>query len=156
MSAARARVVHRMPGRVRLRIREKRHDRGFFTTLTEAIAQQPGVRRATANPQTGSVLIEHDGEFDPILAQLKGQDILLVEAEPTGSATANAVRNLRLNAFRLDLGLRHITGKEADLRSSIILLLAFLTIIQALRGQILPPAITVAWYTAMLAAAKDL
>jgi hypothetical protein len=65
------------------------------------------------------------------------------------------VRNLRLNAFRLDLGLRHVTGKEADLRSSIILLLAFLTVIQALRGQIVPPAITVAWYAAMLAAAKD-
>ena len=56
-----ARVEHRLPGRVRLRVMARRGDAGFFARTVERLRALPGVRAARANRRTGSILVEHDG-----------------------------------------------------------------------------------------------
>lgn len=146
-----ARMVSRAPGRLRLRVSERRGENALFATLAETIGNEPGVLRVTANPRTGSLLIEHEGALDPILSRLTDRGLLQMEKagrRPSGGA---AVRDLRLGFAWLDLELRRLTGREVDLSAGIILVLTLLALFQGLRGQILPPSITIAWYAAMLA-----
>jgi len=55
-----AEVEHRLPGRVRLRVRTLRGDAAFFRQVEAGLADIGGVRRVRTDPRTGSILIEHD------------------------------------------------------------------------------------------------
>lgn len=146
-----ARLVSRVPGRARLRVGERRGETALFATLTQTIGGWSDVVRVTTNPRTGSVLIEHEGPLDPILARLAETGLLRIDKAGRRPAAGAAVRDLRLGFAWLDLEMRRLTGREVDLSAGIILALTLLALFQGLRGQILPPAITIAWYAAMLA-----
>ncbi len=81
-----AEIEHRIPGRIRLRVRARRGDPAFFVRLEAALAAVPGVRNVRANPQTGSVLIEHGGDEKAVLARARDQG--LRTTEPTDKLPA--------------------------------------------------------------------
>lgn len=70
-----AEVEHRLPGRIRLRVRGRRGDAGFFRRVEAALARVPGVHGAWVNPQTGSVLVEHGGDETELLAAAREQGL---------------------------------------------------------------------------------
>jgi hypothetical protein len=55
-----AEYLHHVPGRLRLRIRRLRGDRRATRLACDAAAEIPGVREASANAATGSLIIEYD------------------------------------------------------------------------------------------------
>jgi hypothetical protein len=59
-------VEHQLPGRVRLRVPSKRGDPEWFRSVIEHLAGDPKVDEASANPETGSILIRHKGPVDQI------------------------------------------------------------------------------------------
>jgi hypothetical protein len=85
-STLRAEVEHRIPGRLRMRVRAKRGDAGFFQRVEAALARVSGVRSVRANPQTGSILVEHGGDERAVLAATRDQG--LVTAEPANQSLA--------------------------------------------------------------------
>src|SRR3984893_1398071 len=52
-----ARISHFTPRRLRIKVPEKRRDRGFFDTVAERLATWESVERVETNPLTASVLI---------------------------------------------------------------------------------------------------
>ncbi len=66
-----AELVHRMAHRARLRVRLEEDGKPQFERIARELTQLPAVRVVRASPRTGSLLIEHDGDLEPILAQAK-------------------------------------------------------------------------------------
>jgi hypothetical protein len=69
-SRSAANVTHRLPGRTRLRVPSRRGDPAFFARAIERARNLPAVRAARANPVTSSLLLEHEGEIEPIAREL--------------------------------------------------------------------------------------
>jgi hypothetical protein len=57
VSANGARVVHRSPGRLRVRVDRVRHDADLVQRIVERLSRVPGVTRIETAPETGSVLV---------------------------------------------------------------------------------------------------
>jgi hypothetical protein len=76
----RADIEHRIPGRLRLRIRERRGDPAFFRQAEAALAAVPGVGTARANAQTGSLLVEYSGDEAAVLAAARAQGLDVAES----------------------------------------------------------------------------
>lgn len=143
--AANAVVVHRIPGRVRLRIQDRRGDAAYFSNLSENLARFENVRNIRANPVTGSVAFEFAGDFDDVLRQTEEDDLLAIAAaamtdeKPFGTAGMNAfptaVRPINL-----------ISGRDINRMFMLGSMLLAVALIQAFRGQWFPPAISLFWY----------
>jgi hypothetical protein len=58
--AEKAKVVHAIHGRVRLRVPELRSNAALAQRIGDRLSVVPGVRRVGANPVTGSLLVEYD------------------------------------------------------------------------------------------------
>ena len=52
-----ARIVHRSPGRLRVRVEQARHDAELGRRIGERLSGVPGVSRIETAPDTGSVLV---------------------------------------------------------------------------------------------------
>jgi len=62
MDAADFRTVHAIPGRIRVKVGALKDNAALARELQERLAGEPGVRRAEANPTTGSLLVLYDSE----------------------------------------------------------------------------------------------
>lgn len=118
-----AELVHRIDGRLRLRVPERRGDEAWFADTRKALAGFPGVLRVTANPGTGSFLI-------------RGKDLALRRipeiAEDRGW-------------FTLAEPQRH-EKPASDALAGLAPVFFGLAVLQAARGQIMVPALSLLWY----------
>ena len=53
-------VVHALPGRVRIKIRQLKNNISYAGTIQRYLFEVPGITHLEANPQTGSLLIEYN------------------------------------------------------------------------------------------------
>ena len=60
IGAARARVAHSMPGRLRLRFAPREVDPESLATLLARLSGRPGIRSARYSPASGSIVVEYD------------------------------------------------------------------------------------------------
>jgi hypothetical protein len=143
------RLVHRLPGRVRLRIDGRRGDRAWFDALALELALLDGIRAVDANPLTAGLLIHHDGPLERLLDELAGRGLVRVESlEPR---EVPLPRRLGERLAVVDAGLRRATAGELDLRAAAVLALLGLALVQAARGQLVGPAASLLWYASSLA-----
>lgn len=84
----RARVVHRIPGRTRLRAEALPEDAAGRAELREALAGLPGVYEVSLREATGSVVLRHRRDFslEAALAGAQAPVPLEIEATPAESA----------------------------------------------------------------------
>ncbi len=52
--------AHHLPGRLRLRYRRLKQQRGLIEQIVEALREVPGISSADGNPITGGILIHYD------------------------------------------------------------------------------------------------
>lgn len=103
-SPPRARIEHRINGRLRLRIDAKRGDAPFFQHAQTVLAALPHVRGIATNPRTGSILIEHHGGEDSIFASARAKGLFDAAApSPPAMAVPMAVRRTANPSSPLDL-----------------------------------------------------
>jgi hypothetical protein len=118
-----AEIVHRVNGRLRLRVPERRGDAPWFAATRKALAGFPGVLRVTANPDTGSFLI-------------RGKDLAL----------------RRIPEIAEDRGWFALSGPDrsrrpaGDALAGLAPVFFGLAALQAARGQIMVPALSLLWY----------
>ncbi|PZW46836.1 hypothetical protein C8P66_108115 [Humitalea rosea] len=122
-----ATIVHALPGRLRLRLPALRGDIAGLSALALAVAALPGVAAAEASATTGSLLIQHEGTTEAVLVLAEG----LFSARPDAAEEA-------------------IQLPEALLPAMGAMAAAGLTIVQLLRREALPPALTLGWYAMRL------
>jgi Heavy metal associated domain 2 len=144
---AKAHIAHSTPGRIRLRIHNRHHDRAFFHDLEQRLAHFPQIKSVTTNAQTGSVLVHHSGEAFDLLMLAAGAGLgEMIDFEPP----APVARQLRSQFMQLDEMVRRATEGRLDLGTlSMIGLFAFAGV-QLLRGNQPILAVTLAWYAAEL------
>lgn len=132
-------VVHQLPGRVRLRASGAALTAKDLSRLTEAIARVPGVIACVGRLVTGSLIVEHDGDFSAVADQAAAQGLFeLAEAPEPKPVGLIAEEGLTY----ADLRLRELSNGQFDLRSTLGTLLIGLAVLQLARGQIVGPAMT--------------
>jgi hypothetical protein len=162
-----AHVTHRLPGRTRLRIPAHRGDTAFFARLVEQARALPELRAARANPVTSSLLLEHEGEIEPI-ARALGLDIVAPKppaprtrrpAEPVspfglaaiGFGAASVVQLAR-GRIAGDSAVENLwnglTAFRALGRPGLAAVLAGVGLAQLARGRVLNSALSLAFYAA--------
>ncbi|MDD3581729.1 MAG: hypothetical protein PHW74_11995 [Desulfobacca sp.] len=53
-------IVHALPGRIRLRVAEVKNNPGFAQAIKNCLSSIVGIRRVESNPLTGSLLVVFD------------------------------------------------------------------------------------------------
>ena len=136
-----AQVAHRLPGRIRLRVGEKRGDPAYFSTLSEDVSRCDGVEHVKVNPATGSVVIEFSDSAENLEQQLRqvGVSIMLNET-PSARNTPRTAGNGHVAPFHL------VSNREITPMFMLGTMLAAVGIVQTLRGKILVPSLSVLWY----------
>ena len=81
MTAPLARVVHGIPGRIRLRATDIKGDASALDALRTAIESAPAVRNVSVSVITGSLVVEHDGSAEDLTADLESRGALRLETE---------------------------------------------------------------------------
>ncbi|MEN8176399.1 MAG: HMA2 domain-containing protein [Pseudomonadota bacterium] len=140
-----AQVVHQLPGRIRLRIAEKRKDTGFFEEARTKLLQYPDVDSVSTNDLTATLTVRHNIDAES-LERLLGEelDLALVPATPAENRYSLAPVGAAVRA--MDDEMRRATGGSADLRALLFLLLVGMAIRQIARGRIMIPAVSLLWY----------
>jgi hypothetical protein len=125
-----AEVVHAIPGRARLRIVGRRGDGVFFAAVASGLSTIAGIYHVEVRPLTGSLLIEHGPPLERIAAAAREARLFVISNEAPAPAP--------------------VTPAEIDPKMVVGLGLGAIAIWQVLEGELLPPAITLAWYAAGL------
>jgi hypothetical protein len=140
--ATNAVIVHRIPGRARLLVRDRRGDAAYFSDLSESFGRFENVQSARTNPTTGSVTLEFIGELGTLLKQAEDTDLLTVSesilhASPPSSSVRPAASPITL-----------VSGRDVNRMFMVGSVLLVVGVIQTIRGEWFPPAISVFWMAA--------
>lgn len=153
IAPAQAYISHQAPGRLRLKVPERRRDRSYFNLLQERLAGMPGVTGAEANPLTGSILVRYDPRRFASFDAAALSDLLVV-GPPAASRASHPVPlmdRIESSAAVIDRRLKGWSAGAVDLRAAGVVGLALMGFGQLLRGNIVAPAATLLWYAADLA-----
>ncbi|SDF93272.1 hypothetical protein SAMN05216241_103220 [Limimonas halophila] len=131
-----------------MRVPARRGDAAFFRTVEDTFDLCPDVEVAEANARTGSVLIHHTADADTVWHFAAKQGLFVREG--AGEAAGGATNRLVADARRIDSWFKDTSDGDFDLATVISVSLLGLAVVQVLRGQIMAPAITLAWYGGML------
>lgn len=152
MRAPLAVVVHRAPGRLRLRVPARRGDADFLGGLGDAFRGSPGVAAVDVNPLTASLLVRFTGDEEPLLARVPALGLRIgdlaqaaaeeAEAREARRPTGNLVDRLADVVDGIDDELKKGSEGRMDLQSAALLYLVGAGFVQLLRGRALPPAHT--------------
>jgi hypothetical protein len=137
-------LVHRLPGRVRLRVREKRQDTDYFDRVRRQLAWLPGVESVRVNAATGSVLVLHpDMPYADLERRLQALELfaLVPEAEPVTPPLAG----VRAGMARIDALLGSSFPGGLDLRTLVVMGAGALALRQIVRGEVLGPGLPLLW-----------
>jgi hypothetical protein len=137
----RAFVSHRLPGRLRLRIEGKRGDRAWFDDAAATLAMLAGVEEVATSPRTGSIRLRHARPAEDVLAAAVARGLFTLADAGAGEGTAAERLRAAAGGFTAGEGL------------AVVLTLA--AVRQVLRGQILPPAVTLLAYAATAWATRE-
>jgi cation transport ATPase len=137
-------IVHQLPGRVRLRLDEKRGDPEYFSALSENVSHLNGVEQVKVNPSTGSMVIEFSDSTENLVQQLQQQDLSVENQYEKNKPTSRpAPVNSGVGSttpFHL------VSNRDINPMFMLAAALAALGVVQTFRGKILVPSLSVLWY----------
>jgi len=148
-------IKHHIPGRVRLRVPQKKGDYRYFDRVAESFAGCPGITQLQLNPQAASLLICHgtDIHFLDIaeFAETNGLFTIIEQPEETFSIPHLPIAMLTSTGLnRVDESLLDFSQGRLDGRSLLFLALVGLAVHQITRGKIMAPAASLLWYALSL------
>jgi Heavy metal associated domain 2 len=146
--SVRAHAVHRLPGRIRFRVPDRRGDGAFFDEVEKRFERLEGVRDVETNSTTGSVLVRCDATLEELLNATLGSDLgellQLVESAPP------LAQQFRSAMTAIDGNVRAYTEDELDLTTLAALALLAMAGVQLWRGRQPVLAVSLAWYASEL------
>jgi hypothetical protein len=137
-------VVHQIPGRVRLRIREKCKDSQYFEELRRRLGSLSGVDEIRINSITGTILLLHSEQpYAQVADQLR--QLRLFEITEGAESGTSALARLSSALATVDKAIAGSSGGSVDLRTLAYIGLMAFTVRQIIRGQVLGPALPMLW-----------
>lgn len=155
-------VKHQLPGRVRLKIPQKRGDVNYFDRLAGIFSKFLGITELKLNPSAASILISHriDLPFQNIVEFAETRNLFSLRENPEDHDSI-VIPNLPITTLtsaglsRVDNALLDFSQGRLDARSLLFMALIGLAIHQATRGNIMVPALTLLGYAVELLNAED-
>ncbi len=144
----RAEVVHQMPGRLRVRIPERRNNREYFAKVREQLANLEGVRTVETNWASGSVLLLHNSTPEELTRAASERQLFDVQGEPPSAMPVS--QRLARGSSRVVDRVNRFTRGEVDFNGIVVLGFVAAGISQLLRGHRLPAGVTLLWYASNL------
>jgi hypothetical protein len=143
MTTPEAVVVHKMSGRMRIRVPSKRGDAGYFGSVKDTLSTLEGVEGVEVTPYTASVLVRGLATVEAVTDAAKSRGLFSLKVERAVKVTTfhDAVAE-RVGA--LDERIKTATGATFDLPGLAFAALMGAGIYQIARGNFAAPA----WYTA--------
>ncbi len=142
-----ARIEHLSPGRLRLRISDRRRQPDYFEALRARLGEEPAVQDVRVDPRTGSVLLLLDASSDaPALLRRTAATGLF--AFPMASTPAVGAARPGMPAPLRALGRLTEPGSAASGPLALALLAG--AAVQGWRGHWAAPAVTLTWYALQL------
>lgn len=138
----RARVVHRVPGRLRLRIEGKRGERDWFDEVATTLAMTAGVDEVATSARTSSLKLRHSVPAEELFEAAATRGLFTVASQEGDAAEGSPAARL-WNA-----------AGGFGVKETVAAALVIAALRQIARGQVLPPAITLLAYAATLVAAR--
>jgi hypothetical protein len=138
-----AQVAHRLPGRLRIRVPDRRGDRDWAAAAVAGLAACPGVRAVRARALTGSLVIDYDGDVADV-ARFAARHGLFVLASPE-AGEPTLLDQLNLQTMQLNAAMQRFAGGGADLWLSLSFVCFTLALVQVQRGNLMGPATSLAW-----------
>ena len=135
----RALIQHRLPGRLRLKVPERKGDHQWMAAAADALAGLEAVTGVRVNALTAGILIEHRSDTpDELLEQIRDKGLFEVTATRDGTAHAAGAEGAEADDLIPELHVQphHLAG------------VAFLVLAvrQVLAGNILAPATNLAYH----------
>ena len=148
----RAYVAHRIRGRLRLRIPERKNDEAYLEEVRWLLVSLPGDIDACVRAETASVVLCHpSAPYESLRPRLLNNDLFeLVEAPPP---PRYALSPLISGVSRLDRLVAAATSGSVDLRAVLFIAAVGLAIRQLTRGELLGPGVPLLWIALELAGA---
>jgi hypothetical protein len=141
-----ARLCHFSPGRLRIRIPQKRGDGAFFQRAQEALAGRFGSAGVAVNPVTASLLVA-DARVSPQAVAAFSREAGLCDLDLTPGPRREGVQNIISPLRTADARLRQISGGTLDVPSGVFVALVVYGVVEILRGNFqAPPWYTAFWY----------
>jgi hypothetical protein len=148
-----ARIVHALPNRTRLRVPSRRGNSSYFTAVVGRLNTFSGVIEVTAEVRTASILLRHSVPFAEIAVQAEEDELFV--ARTLVEAPDRVSQQVAETLAWLDGQLLQLSGGKFDVRSTLLLGLLILGVIQIARGEIMAPALTLLWYAVQLLTIGD-
>lgn len=142
-----AALVHKSPGRARLRIARRRNDADYFAALAQVLGECAGVEHVEANPRTASVLVLHTTELGAIFSYAEQRELF---ARPTVTANEWVLETVADRMSAMDERLLERSDGQWGLSSLAFYGLLAATGYQVYRGNLLPAAETLLQHTLKL------
>lgn len=145
-------VKHQLPGRVRLKIPQKRGDFGYFDRMAELLADCATITQLQLNPPAASLLICHapDRNFSTIAEFAQTQGLFFVtEQQPEAMLLIPPLPIAKLASAglnRIDESLLEVSQGRLDGRTLLIMALIGLSVRQMSRGNMMGAASSLIWY----------
>lgn len=117
-----ASICHAVPGRIRVRVPGMRGNQAWFDALCADLVRRPEFSVVSANARTGTIL-------------LRGRDL-----EPAGLA------GLARTAGWFELLTDEVESATKATGRPLAAIMLMLAVVQALRGQVMVPALGFLWY----------
>lgn len=134
-------LVHRIPGRIRLRVESMRGDADYFATLSEGFSGLDVVQNVKANPSTASIVIEFSDSLENLVRKIRQHGLVIENQQMEHSERP---RRAPRNADMAPLNL--VSGRDINVMFMLGALMVAVGIVQIYRGRILVPAISAFWY----------
>lgn len=131
---AKAFVEHQIPGRIRLRVPDRRGDAAYFERVRQSLSKYSAVEQLRVSPITGCIIVHHSGDAAPVTDA--GLDHGLFELAPVRKAS-NSPPALQNSNKRLPPQ----SSLEAVANG-----LAALALLQLVRGNVVGSAVENFWH----------
>src|SRR5262249_32442664 len=153
------RVVHAIPGRIRLKVAQVRENPALASEIQTRLAASRGIRQVEVNPLTGSVLVLYEAQntaspdalgalAEPLTALFPGFELKDSAAwQPSSTNGASPAPSLTggISSFfgALNTGVGKVTGGSADLK----ILVPLILLVLGVRGLLVSEKLVFpAWY----------
>jgi hypothetical protein len=152
MSTNGARIVHRSPGRLRVRVDRARHDVDLIHRIVERLSRVPGVKQIETAPETGSILVLFEpSRFDEerLASEARDGELFYLQRLPAESKEARSEGGLARSLWqRTNMAVNQKSRGPIDLRTLVPLALVGWAIKQIVTERPIPrtPWYTLLWY----------
>ena len=140
------RVTHKMPGRLRLRIADKRRDEMYFARVKETLVRCQGVKSVTVNPVAGSALVIGTAAAEEVIRFAHETELF----ETIQDRLMPFSDRLSDQLDRVDERVRDATSGQLDVRALTTVGLLAAAFWQISRQRVLPEGLTLLWYAASI------